>query len=72
MLIKKYIINIIEYTLTYDKVKYCDFLKEEPGSENNRTDRKFIYAALFIGLKKIILREFFTPAIICCQCQSNS
>ena len=36
---------------------YCDFLKEEPGSENNRTDRKFIYAAFFNGLKKFILRE---------------
>jgi hypothetical protein len=31
---------------------YCDFLKEEPGSENNRTYRKFIYAALFNGLNK--------------------
>ncbi len=36
---------------------YCDFLKEEPGSENNRTDRKFIYAALFNGLKKIYLER---------------
>jgi hypothetical protein len=52
---------------------YCDFLKEEPGSENNRTDRKlFMRPFSMVKKKRFFLGEFFTPAIICCQCQSNS
>ena len=31
---------------------YCDFLKEEPGSENNRTDRKLFMRPFSMVKKK--------------------
>jgi hypothetical protein len=34
---------------------YCDFLKEEPGSENNRTDRKLFMRPFSMVKKKNFL-----------------